>query len=310
MLPAYLEALAAVLGLLLGSFLNVVIMRLPRGESIVTPRSHCRICNTPLRWYDNVPLLSFLALRARCRTCHARIPWRYPAVELTVAAWFALVAHRLAPIFAVAGPVPVPFDTIAANTLQALGLAILGWLLIGLAVTDWQTQLLPDALTLSGLAAALFLVCLQAVFLAPAQNDVLLTGRNPLSSPGSVVDRGNIMLTGPEALVGSRLVAVTAAALTLLAVRWLYRRVRGREGLGLGDVKLLAMIAAFLGFEQALLTLFLGTLLATIYIVYLALRRRVTAQTRLPFGSFLGTAGLLAAIFGQPLIAWYTTLFH
>ena len=145
MLSPYLEAVAAVLGLLLGSFLNVVIMRLPRGESIVTPRSHCRVCNTPIRWYDNLPLLSYLALRARCRACHARIAWRYPAVELAVAAWFTLVVHRLAPIFQVVGPVPVPFDTIAANVLQALGLALLGWLLIGLAVTDWQTQILPDA---------------------------------------------------------------------------------------------------------------------------------------------------------------------
>ena len=265
MLSPYLEAVSAILGLLFGSFLNVCIMRLPRGESIVSPRSHCRVCNAPIRWYDNLPLLSYLALRARCRTCHARIAWRYPAVELAVAVWFLLVAHRLTPIFqpvfaGQAGPVPVPFDTIAANVLQALGLALLGWLLIGLAVTDWQTQILPDALTLSGLAAAFFLVCLQAIFLGPNEGQVLLTGRNPLSSPGSVIDRGNVMLTGPEALVGSRLVAIAAAALTLLAVRWIYRRVRGREGLGLGDVKLLAMIAAFLGFAPAMLSLFAGVL--------------------------------------------------
>lgn len=308
MLPLFLELLAAAFGLLLGSFLNVCITRLPRGESIATPRSHCRTCNAPIRWYDNLPVLSFLALRARCRTCHARIPWRYPAVELAVALWFTVVAHRLAPIFSVVGPVPLPFDTIAANVLQALGLAILGWLLIGLAVTDWQTQLLPDALTLSGLAAGLFLVCLQAVFLAPNQNDVLLTGRNPLTSPGNVVDRGNVMLTGPEALVGSRLVAVCAAALTLLAVRWIYRRVRGREGLGLGDVKLLAMIAAFLGFAPAMLSLFAGVLTGTVYAITLLARRRAGAQTRLPLGSFLAAGGLLAALVGEELLGWYKSL--
>lgn len=308
MLATYLEVLAAILGLLLGSFLNVCIMRLPRGESVLRPRSHCRICDTPIRWYDNIPVLSWLALRARCRTCHARIPWRYPAVELAVAAWFTVVAHRLAPIFQVVGPVPLPFETVAANVLQALGLAVLGWLLIGLAVIDWQTQLLPDALTLSGIAAGFFLVCLQAVFLAPDQNNVLLTRRNPLSSPGNVVDRGNVMLTGPEALVGSRLVAICAAALTLLAVRWIYRRVRGREGLGLGDVKLLGMIAAFLGFAPGMLSLFLGVLSGTVYAVVLLARRRAGAQTRLPLGSFLAAGGLLAALFGQQLLGWYKSL--
>ncbi len=302
-----LEAGAFVLGLLFGSFLNVCITRLPRGESVIAPRSHCRACNAPIRWYDNLPLLSWLALRARCRACRTPIPWRYPAVELAVALWFLLVAHRLAPIF-LPSATPVPGDTLIVNLLSAIGLATLGWLLLGLLVTDWQTQLLPDALTLGGAAAALFLVCLQAIFLDPTDSRVLLHRANPLTSPGNVVDRGNVLLTGPEALLGGRLLAVAGAALTLLAVRWLYRRIRGREGLGLGDVKLLAMIAAFLGFAPAMLSLFVGVLAGAVYAVFLLARRRAGARTRLPLGAFLAAGGLLSALVGEQLLGWYKSL--
>jgi leader peptidase (prepilin peptidase)/N-methyltransferase len=194
--------------------------------------------------------------------------------------------------------------------LDLLGLAILGFLLIGLLVMDWQTQRLPDAFTLSGIALGLFLVCTQAIFLGPNEADITLSTHHQLrmSSPGSMAEQGNMFLTGPEHLIFGRLLAVAAVAALLLTIRTVYKALRHRDGLGLGDVKMMAMIAAFLGFWPAILTLFLGTLLATLYALPLVFRRKANLLTKLPFGSFLGLAGLLSALFGPPLITWYTNL--
>src|SRR5207302_8414898 len=146
-----------------------------------------------------------------------------------------------------------------AEYIDLVGLAILGFLLIGLIVMDWQTMVLPDAFTLSGIAIAVFLVCIQAIFLGPNEDQVLLTKHSlHLTSPGGVTDRGNVFLTGPESLILGRIAAICGAALLLLLIGWLYRAVRHRVGLGLGDAALLAMIAAFLGFWPAVLSLFLG----------------------------------------------------
>ena len=135
--------------------------------------------------------------------------------------------------------------------------AILGFLLIGLMVMDWQTQRLPDAFTLTGIAIGFALTCVQAFFLAPGEGDIVLntTHQLRLSSPASFASQGNVFLTGPEALILGRIAAIAGAALILLAVRWGYKALRKRDGMGLGDVKLLAMIAAFLGFGETLLAL-------------------------------------------------------
>ena len=190
------------------------------------------------------------------------------------------------------------------------GFFLLGFLLIGLIVMDWQTQRLPDAFTLTGIAVGMFLVCLQAVFLGPTDDQVVLNGAKQLrlSSPGSFAAKGNIFLTGPESLIFGRLAAVCGAALILLLIRWAYKALRGREGLGLGDVKLLAMIAAFLGWWPAVLTLFVGVMLAAGYGIALLVRGKAGAATRLPFGSFLGVAGLFAAVWGERVIGWYRGL--
>ena len=195
-------------------------------------------------------------------------------------------------------------------TMNTVAIAVLGFLLIGLIVMDWQTQRLPDAFTLTGIAVGLFLVCVQAIFLGPTEDQIVLNSAKQLrlSSPGSFAARGNVFLTGPESLIFGRLAAVCGAALILLAVRWGYKALRGREGLGLGDVKMLAMVAAFLGFWPAVLTLFVGTMLAAGYGLVLMVRGRAGASTRLPLGSFLGAGGLSAAVFGQGVIAWYRGL--
>jgi leader peptidase (prepilin peptidase) / N-methyltransferase len=315
-----IELAAFVVGLLFGSFLNVCISRLPRHESIVRPGSHCLSCEKPIRWYDNLPVLSWILLRGRCRDCKRSIPWRYPLIELAIAIWFAKVANPIqlywdvsrpenAAVFAAFGLHWVPFSAFSQEIIFAVGLAILGFLLIGLMVMDWQTMKLPDAFTLTGIAVGLFLVCVQAIFLGPNEDQVRLTKHSlHLTSPGGVTDNGNVFLTGPESLIFGRIAAVCGAALLLLLVRWVYKAVRHREGMGLGDVKLLAMIAAFLGFWPSILSLFIGVLLASLYAVFLLIRGRAIATLKLPFGSFLCVGGLVAAMFGNRLIDMYIAL--
>jgi leader peptidase (prepilin peptidase) / N-methyltransferase len=314
----FYEIAAFVTGLLFGSFLNVCISRLPQRESIVHPRSRCTQCGATIRWYDNVPLLSWALLRGRCRDCKQAIPWRYPLVELAVGLWFARIASDLGlqwaannkpdvlAILQAVGGTPYSF---AHRIPELISLAILGFLLIGLMVMDWETMILPDAFTLTGIVIGVFLVCTQAIFLGPNEDQVRLTKHSlHLTSPGGVTDNGNVFLTGAESLIFGRIAAICGAALLLLLIRWLYKAVRHREGMGLGDVKLLAMIAAFLGFWPAILSLFVGTLAAAIYGVVLLARGKAGAASKLAFGSFLCVGGLVAAQFGNRLIDMYIAL--
>lgn len=194
--------------------------------------------------------------------------------------------------------------------IVGLSNCLLGLLLIGLMVMDWETGLLPDAFTLSGIAAGLFFVCTEAIFLAPGEDQIVMnsTKRLRLRSPGSFAAQGNVFLTGPESLIFGRMAAVCAVALLLLLVRWAYKAVRKRDGMGLGDVKMLAMIAAFLGFWPAMLALFVAVFTAALYSVLLLLQGRAWAATRIAFGSFLAVGGLVAAAFGAKVIAWYSSL--
>jgi len=235
-------------------------------------------------------------------------------VELAVGLWFGFVGLKvvgtLRNFAAWKIESDIQPDMWADVTVYIFGLCILGWLLIGLTVMDWEWQRLPDAFTLGGVAVGMFLVCCQAIFLGPGEDQVVLNTAHQLrlSSPGSFASRGNVFLTGPEALIFGRLAAVCGAALILLVVRWGYKALRGRDGLGLGDVKMLAMVAAFLGFWPAVLTLFLGMGLGSAWAVGLMVRGKADGLTRLPLGSFLGIAGLLVAVFGNELIRWYTSL--
>jgi len=310
--PYLFELFGFIVGLHFGSFLNVCISRLPAHQSIVRPRSHCMSCGHTVHWYDNLPILSWLVLRARCRDCNAPISWRYPAVELAFGLWFLRPAFMIWLAFFpdinrdIVASVPFSWPIV----IEAIGFAILGFLLIGLMVMDWQTQRLPDSFTLTGIAIGLLLVCAQAFFLAPGQGDIVLNTNRQLrlSSPGSFAAQGNVFLTGSEALIMGRVAAVAAAALILLAVRWIYKALRKRDGMGLGDVKLLAMIAAFLGLGESLLALFAGALAASLYGLALVLRGRAAGATRLPFGSFLAAGGLFAALLGQKIVSWYAGL--
>jgi leader peptidase (prepilin peptidase)/N-methyltransferase len=229
-------------------------------------------------------------------------------VELAVAFWFKMAGARLYDVryvLAIDGWVLVPGETV-----RTIGFAILGFLLIGLMVMDWQTQRLPDAVTLTGIAIGFVLTCVQAFFLHPGEGDIVLnpTHQLRLSSPGSFAAQGNVFLTGAEAMVLGRIAAIAGAALLLLSVRWLYRAVRKRDGMGLGDVKLLAMIAAFLGFGESLVALFVGVIVASIYGIALVVRRRAGAESKLPLGSFIAAGGLYAAFCGSGIVDWYVGL--
>lgn len=307
--PIWFEGAAFLLGLVLGSFLNVCIARLPEHESLWKPRSHCRSCGATIAWYDNLPVLSWVLLRGKCRRCGAAISWRYPAVEIAVGLWFALefaVGWHWMVAQGFQMPITAPYKINVIGS--TLGTSVLGFLLIGLMVMDWQTQKLPDAFTWTGIALGFVLACVRVSTLGPHEAEVILHGRNPLSSPGNVVDAGNVVLTGPEHVVLGWLGAVVAAGCVLLVVGLAYKLVRGRDGLGFGDAKLLAMIAALLGFWPAMLALFVGVVTCSAYAVVLIARGKAQAATRLPLGTFLCLGGLLAALAGPQLIAWYSSL--
>lgn len=244
------------LGLVFGSFLNVCIARLPRHESIVRPRSRCPRCGAAIAARDNVPVLSYLLLRGRCRACREPILWRYPATELLLAALWLLCWLEFGP------------------TLQALGMAVLSFLLLGLAIMDAETLRLPDAFTWPGIVLG-------------------------------IIYSGAICRQWARCAFLSAAWAVSFAGI-LLAIAGLYWLVRRRAGMGVGDAKLLALIAAWLGPTQGVLVLFLGVIAAAIYgLVISASRRKLDGSVALPFGSFLCAAAIYAIFNGQQLIDWY-----
>lgn len=261
----------ALFGLLFGSFANVVIWRVPRGESIVSPGSHCPRCERPIAWYDNIPIVSWLVLRARCRSCGEPIPVRYAAVEAASGALFAVAALR----FGLSWAAPVA--------------AVLFWLLLVLSVIDFDTMRLPNALVAAlggvGLTAAL-MAQVTGVRLAP------LVG---MSSSGLLADPVPAALFG--ALIG---VAISGGLAALYGV------VRGRRGLGMGDVKLLAVLGLFLG-PYVIICIFLGSLLGMVAGL-LAARGRSAADTKIPFGPWLAAGGILTVLAGPALWQWYLGL--
>ncbi|MBI5281023.1 MAG: prepilin peptidase [Candidatus Solibacter usitatus] len=255
--------LAGAFGLLIGSFLNVCISRLPFDLSIDAPRSHCPRCGAFIAWYDNLPLASFAILGGRCRACRAPISFRYPAVELLTGALFFLVQWHVG-----GGWAAIKWSLFAA-------------ILVELIFSDAETRILPDEFTLWGLALGLMLS--PVVLLPNGLFGLVVYGVRPEAS---------------EALRSFLGACFAAGALSggLWLMGALYHRVRGKEGLGFGDVKMVAMLGAFLGLETAILGLMLGSLLGSVLgILWIKLRREDAASYELPFGSFLGAGALIAA---------------
>ncbi len=248
LLDAVYWTYAALLGAATGSFLNVCVVRLPEEESVVRPPSRCPGCAARIAWYDNIPVLSYLWLRGRCRHCGERISARYPAVEASTAAIWLGMALQYGPSW------------------RALEGAILFSLLLGIALIDARHYLIPDVMSIGGLAAGL------ALSLLPG-------GVEPLKAAGGAA--------GGFALLW----AVGAAG-----EWWL-----DRPAMGGGDMKLLAMIGAFLGPIDTLLSLFLGALTGTVVFGPISLK----TGRLVPFGVFLALGAALAFLFGDPLTEWY-----
>ena len=281
---------AGLLGLAFGSFLNVCLSRWPAGESIVQPRSHCRQCGRTLAWWENVPLLSWLALRGRCRTCRAWIGWRYPLVELAVGVLWATFLWQISKQFQVSeianqlGIVPPHIGFI-----PLIGTLFFLWLLVGIAVLDAEHFWIADAATLPGIVLGIaFSVLSESI------------SQTPLREQSEFWIR-----------LGVRLLEILAAAGLILLIRWLYWLIRRREGIGLGDAKLMAMLAAWLGLPGALLAfgigVVLGALAAVVLLVVPSARRESEswAMSKLPLGTFLCIGGIVSSLWGQPILAVY-----
>ena len=254
--PWVLPAFAVLFGLIWGSFLNVVIHRVPLGLSLVTPRSRCPWCGRGIAAYDNVPLFSYVALGGRCRYCKTSIAVRYPLIEaaLGAASLLSFVRHG------------VSLEYFAELAFVAA--------MVALIFIDFDHQILPNSITLPGTALAL-----------------------ALAGP-----RAEIAL--PDALMG----ALLGAGLLFL-VSEVYFRLRKVEGLGFGDVKMMGMVGAFVGWKGVLLTLFLGSLSGTLAGVAVMAAEKGGLKTKLPFGTFLGMGAIATLYLGERLIGWYTSLY-
>ena len=253
--PGAAEIVLAVMGLCIGSFLNVCIHRLPLKQSVVHPRSRCPDCGYALRWYDNVPLVSYALLRGRCRACGRPISIRYPIVELVTAVvfvmhWYAFGATPLLPVR-----------------------LLFGCALIVLFVIDLDHQILPDLITLPGIVAGIA----ASWFVAPG----------PLQSVLGILLGGGL----------------------LWAIAELWFRLRKSEGMGFGDVKMLAMVGAWLGVKMVVVTFVLASMMGGLLGVVLIVTRRADMATRVPYGTMLAVAALIASLYGGPLVAWYLSRF-
>jgi leader peptidase (prepilin peptidase) / N-methyltransferase len=303
--PVYASAIF-VLGLAFGSFLNVCIYRLPLGISTVTPRSTCPKCKQLIAFYDNLPVVSWLVLRGRCRHCKTRISARYLFIELLTAALF------------------VGCYAYSGLTVITLKYCVFGFLLLGLIFTDAETKLLPDKLTLPGLALGLIFSLIVPVNDMASQ---FLPGMLNLPFSADIATR---LLSLLDSLLGAALGASFIYGAGAIYLRW-----RGMEGMGFGDVKLMAMVGAFLGMKLTIFTIFTASLagsffgIATVLMVWIkrthrfarrladaqAARRRgwqsaqmVYRHYQMPFGVFLGSMALLALFVGNQFLRWYGRL--
>jgi leader peptidase (prepilin peptidase)/N-methyltransferase len=263
-------------GLIIGSFLNVCIVRIPGGKSIVRPASACPKCGAPIKPYDNIPVFSYLLLGGKCRKCKTPISGMYPLVEFLTALLF-LACYKAFGL-----------------TPDALKWAVFSAIMIVLVFTDLRERLLPDVVNYTGLGLGLAL----SIFSKPTDGTAQWLANRMFEFP-------------PPAPVLSFVDAVLGAALgsaLLWGVSEAYFKLRGREGMGLGDVKMMLMAGAFLGVKRTLLTIFAGSLLGSLLGIAFILARRKGSDYELPFGTFLGMAALLVVFFGTPVVNWYQSL--
>jgi len=283
---------AGLMGLAFGSFLNVCLSRWPEGESVVAPRSHCRGCGHTLAWWENVPLVSWVALRGRCRVCGGGIGWRYPLVELAVGGLWAINTWKFS--FAIQY-LNLSWFSLPFLIVCFLGPFILLWLLVALAALDAENLWLPDRLTLPGILVGVFVAALSRYYLEGTIN-------GPVTSANFLSYSMQHFWQGP-------FLGILAAGGLILLIRWVYWLIRRREGMGLGDAKLMAMLAAWLGLRGALLAFGLGVILAAVVALVLlavpSVRKNGWGMRKLPLGTFLCVGGIVGSLWGQRIIAAY-----
>lgn len=275
--------LVGVFGAIIGSFLNVVIHRLPREESIVLPSSRCPDCGAGIAFYDNVPVLSYLLLGGRCRGCKAHISARYPAVEALTAALWVIVAWHDGLTFA------LPFDLVFVTAIVAL------------VFIDAEHMILPNAITYPGIVFALV-----ARLTLP-----YLMGRPYFDDLDMLV---NGLLVGmplwAASLVGAFIGALVGGG-SLWLMGWTWEKLRGIEAMGLGDVKMMFMVGAYLGWRLTILNIFLAVLSGSLIGIAIMLRQgKRNMQLLLPFGVFLGIGAIAALLVGSRIIEWYAGFYR
>lgn len=271
-IPWLSYVIVGVFGLAFGSFLNVCIARLPRGESVITPRSHCPRCSQRIRWYDNIPVLSYIILRARCRHCRAPISPVYPLVEL-------LTAGLLMATFGRYGLTP-----------EFIKSGVFAMLVLVLVFTDLQERRIPHAVTLLGMTLGLLLS-----FVVPVDS-------RPL---GWLAARVGIFLEGSFASLLGALAGAAVGGLLLYGVGSAFYRLTGKEGLGFGDVTMMTMVGTFLGVPLTLATILIGSLLGTLVALPAEVLARRLRHAEWPYGSFLGVAAIYAGLGGDALLDAY-----
>jgi leader peptidase (prepilin peptidase)/N-methyltransferase len=272
----------AVLGAMIGSFLNVVIHRLPREQSIVLPKSACPACGAAIHFYDNIPIFSFLLLRGRCRSCRRPISPRYPAVEALCALLFALVTWRDGLSFA------LPFDIAFAASL------------IALVFIDSEHMILPNAITYPGIIFAV-ITRVAVPYLGGASHFDDL--------PYLVSVFPGVPVWGVS-LIGAAIGALAGGG-SLWLMGFVWRKLRGVEAMGMGDVKMMLMVGAFLGWRLAVLTIFIGVFTGSLAGIAVMFRRgRRNLQMMLPFGIFLGIGAVVCLLAGTRIVDWYGSQFR
>jgi leader peptidase (prepilin peptidase)/N-methyltransferase len=248
----FLNTVIFIFGAVIGSFLNVCIYRIPAGVSIVKPASRCPACESPIRWYQNIPILSYLVLRGRCARCQHSISWRYPLVEALTGLLFLLVFRSFGMMWAT----PVYWVLVAA--------------LVAISFIDLDHQIIPDVISLPGVPAGFLLT-----FLVP-------------------------WLSWKDSLLG-----ILIGGGSLACVAWIYYLVTRNEGMGMGDVKLLAMLGAFMGWKAILPIIFIGSVIGSLVGVPLMLIQRANGKLAIPFGPFLSLGAIVFLLWGADLINWY-----
>ena len=256
MMANYLSAfLVFVFGTCIGSFLNVCIYRLPESKSIVRPGSMCPSCGTPIRFYDNIPILSYIALRGKCRHCEATISFRYPVIEF------------------ISGIFAVGISLKYGISLEAMVYYAFTATLLVITFIDIDHQIIPDVITLPGIP----------IFFAAS-------------------------LALPQITLVESILGILIGGGSLFLVAWLYHLLTRKEGMGGGDIKLLAMMGAIIGWKGVLFTIFAASATGTVAGLAIILKTRKTMKLAVPFGPFLAIGGIAYILFGPQLIAWYFNL--